>query len=1067
MTVGQFQSHLAELTTAAGGSAITVDWAANGFAQDVPLSAASCTLTFTAPKTDAILLLRLTQDGTGGRQVVLPGSVVGSFALGLTLNSSTVVTLFYTRGAYYVIASSTTGSNVYRNTYYVNSAFAGPGSGNGTAGAPFTSMAAVVAADPLGALIFLPPFSLTTENFVSPTGPTGWDIECQSLLGGPCTISGTLTLTSSAGSYALKDILVSGVVSGVATSARNELYIDSCFFTSALSLTASGSGSWLVALKGFGPPKSHQSGYFNGTISIAGSLYATDWEFTNSVSITGGALSGCQFDSGATSITIAAALLIQNTTFAAAPTFTGAGVVTMDGFSHASARAVGGPILAGGATLVILNDVDPSGITPGSNTQVLTTVAGVTAWATPVAGLALATTAPADVTKAAAAVGTGSTAARVDHKHDVLTAAASGAVVIGSSGAEGTATSLARSDHAHPVAAAGVPVDVGTANSAGSATTFASSNHVHNTPFSAVVAALGAASTSIGVNAQRITSVADPTSSQDAATKAYVDALAQGLSVKPSVIALENAANVASLSGLTTTAGGVLLNTDGMRVALGAQTTGSQTGIYAVHAGAWTRVTDYATGSHAAGTFFFVEEGTNANGGFVCSSVPGSDLVGTNTLVFTQFSGAGEITAGVGLVKSGNTLSIGFAGGAPANVTKATAAAGTSSEGARIDHKHDVSTASAASVGAANAEGTSTSLARSDHEHAVVDLAIAGQTQGDTIFYNGSNWVRLAPATTGLFLKTLGAAANPAWAVPLASQISNDASTAPGSRVSNALDDLLLEYPRGTYAITTDITLDFTTLGKLGVVTTSSGADINVPLGGPVGAKFDLLLLASASDISISEAAGVTVHNLAFAFRTTQFIKVSLSCIGTNEWVVTWVPLNSSDLPDTSAVGGDTVAASLNLLHASTAASLSGSGMVIPLIPFLNTGFSGGLTDDFRGTNAGGDMGVSVPLYPNVALREITLTIEPNIGHGGVLPSGMPFFQVWTSSTFAHATAGLVASVVDTSANTTIYEASHSLQITFGTPLTAINAMNTWLRINDESGGVSGLRLKNLVGIYF
>lgn len=178
-------------------------------------------------------------------------------------------------------------------------------------------------------------------------------------------------------------------------------------------------------------------------------------------------------------------------------------------------------------------------------------------------------------------------------------------------------------------------------------------------------------------------------------------------------------------------------------------------------------------------------------------------------------------------------------------------------------------------------------------------------------------------------------------------------------------------------------------------------------------------------------------------------------------------PLTSGDLVDVSTVGGATVAASLSLLHASTAASLSGSGMAIPLVPFLNSGFSGGLTDDWRGTNAGGNMGISLPLYPNIALQEITLTIEPNAGHGGILPSGMPFLQVWTSSTFAHANAGLVGSVADTSANTTIYEASHTLQLTFGTPLTTINALNTWLRINDESGGVSGLRLKRLLGIYF
>lgn len=90
----------------------------------------------------------------------------------------------------------------------------------------------------------------------------------------------------------------------------------------------------------------------------------------------------------------------------------------------------------------------------------------------------IAITAPADVTKAAAAVGTGVTLARADHKHDVSTAVA-GAAAIGDAAAEGSATSLARSDHAHSIAG-GSPVAIGTANADGAATTFARSNHVHD-----------------------------------------------------------------------------------------------------------------------------------------------------------------------------------------------------------------------------------------------------------------------------------------------------------------------------------------------------------------------------------------------------------------------------------------------------------------------------------------------------------------------------------------------------------------------------------------------------------
>jgi hypothetical protein len=63
------------------------------------------------------------------------------------------------------------------------------------------------------------------------------------------------------------------------------------------------------------------------------------------------------------------------------------------------------------------------------------------------AAAALTASAPADVTKAAAAVGVATTAARADHKHDVTTAAPTGG--LGAALAEGSATTLARSDHTH------------------------------------------------------------------------------------------------------------------------------------------------------------------------------------------------------------------------------------------------------------------------------------------------------------------------------------------------------------------------------------------------------------------------------------------------------------------------------------------------------------------------------------------------------------------------------------------------------------------------------------------
>jgi hypothetical protein len=88
------------------------------------------------------------------------------------------------------------------------------------------------------------------------------------------------------------------------------------------------------------------------------------------------------------------------------------------------------------------------------------------------------------------------------------------------------------------------------------------------------------------------------------------------------------------------------------------QSTASENGIYKVGSSP-ARVDDLAAGADAAGAFTFVEQGTvNGDNAFVCSSDKGSAVVGTNNLTFVQFSGAGQIIAGNGIDKSGNTLSV-------------------------------------------------------------------------------------------------------------------------------------------------------------------------------------------------------------------------------------------------------------------------------------------------------------------------------------------------------------------------------------------------------------------------
>jgi len=164
----------------------------------------------------------------------------------------------------------------------------------------------------------------------------------------------------------------------------------------------------------------------------------------------------------------------------------------------------------------------------------------------------------------------------------------------------------------------------------------------------------------VDVSSARITNVATPTATGDAANKAYVDAQLQGLDVKNSVrVATTANGTLASAFANGETVDGVTLATND-RILIKNQSTGSENGIYTVNAsGAPTRATDFDSNSEVTGgAFFFVEEGTaNADNGFALTN-DGAITVGTTALVFTQFSGAGQLTAGDGLAKSGNTFSV-------------------------------------------------------------------------------------------------------------------------------------------------------------------------------------------------------------------------------------------------------------------------------------------------------------------------------------------------------------------------------------------------------------------------
>ena len=166
---------------------------------------------------------------------------------------------------------------------------------------------------------------------------------------------------------------------------------------------------------------------------------------------------------------------------------------------------------------------------------------------------------------------------------------------------------------------------------------------------------IGTPTSSFSMGAQLLTNVADPVSAQDAATKNYVDNVAQGLDPKGSCL-VASTANITTLSGLLTIDGVTV--SAGDRVLVKNQTAQAENGIYVASASAWARSSDMNTWSEVPSAYTFIESGsTQSDTGWVCTSNAGG-TIDVTPIVWAQFSGAGSYTAGAGLTLTGNEFSV-------------------------------------------------------------------------------------------------------------------------------------------------------------------------------------------------------------------------------------------------------------------------------------------------------------------------------------------------------------------------------------------------------------------------
>jgi len=160
----------------------------------------------------------------------------------------------------------------------------------------------------------------------------------------------------------------------------------------------------------------------------------------------------------------------------------------------------------------------------------------------------------------------------------------------------------------------------------------------------------------LNMGSQAITSLLDPVNPQDAATRAWVLAnVAGGVVSSSSVMVATTGANI-TLSG-TQTVDGIALSA-GNTCLVKDQTTQATNGIYTVSASAWTRMPAMDTWAEVPGMMVSVQQGTANHDTIWLSTADAGGTLNTTAIVFAQIPGPADITAGAGLLRTGQVIDI-------------------------------------------------------------------------------------------------------------------------------------------------------------------------------------------------------------------------------------------------------------------------------------------------------------------------------------------------------------------------------------------------------------------------
>ena len=382
-----------------------------------------------------------------------------------------------------------------------------------------------------------------------------------------------------------------------------------------------------------------------------------------------------------------------------------------------------------------------------------------------------------------------------------------------------------------------------------------------------------------------LTTHANPTDALHVANKRYVDAIAEGLHIHASVVAATSA-NVTLSSAVDNgkTLDGITLAT-GNRILVKNQTTASENGIYIVSAsGAPTRAEDFnsATEIHG-GDFVFVKDGTQYNNtGWVQTET--ITTVGTDSIEFTQFSGAGTYVAGNGLTLTGTSFSADLNILAPkANPTFTGTVSGVTKSMVGLQNVDNTSDASKPVSTAAQ-----TAL---DLKAPKADPTFTGTVSGVTKAHVGlGNVDNTADAS-----KPVSTAAQ--TALDAKSPINNPIFT--GTVTVSASGVVFTDGTQTKEGVPSRTTIipktDSYTLSSLGerdslieinkATATTLTIPTNATVAWPIGTSIDILQ-TGAGQVTIAGAAGVTVNATPGLKLRTQWSSATLMKRATDTWVV-------------------------------------------------------------------------------------------------------------------------------------------------------------------------------------